>query len=252
MLQAQLFGMSKPVARERVASLLTALQLDSFADRPAKTYSGGQRRRVLLAQARLGEPAFLVLDEPTTGLDPAQRARLRDILGRAGQAATVLISTSGSGQMQPLPMNEAIKQGLSEVGFNIRFEVLEWETLRGRRRSGAKAPENANMHALNNSLGSAEPSSLIDAVWSQRSPPIGLNWGWYNDPKMDDIASRAEVEFDPEKQDTLLAELHNGFVDNALWAFIVHDRNPRAMTKKVKGFTSAQSWFQDFTSVDME
>ena len=48
---------------------------------------------MLLAQALLGDPDLLVLDEPTTGLDPEQRARLRDILGQAGQKATVLIST---------------------------------------------------------------------------------------------------------------------------------------------------------------
>ncbi|SDB74602.1 ABC-type transport system, substrate-binding protein [Belnapia rosea] len=164
--------------------------------------------------------------------------------------ATVLISTSGSGQMQPLPMNEAIKQGLSEIGMNIRFEVLEWETLRGRRRSGAMAPENRGMHALNNSLGSADPSSMIDAVWSKRAPPVGLNWGWFNDPKADDLAARAEVEFDPERQDTLLGELHTSFVEHALWAFIVHDLNPRALSPKLKGFVQAQSWQQDLTTVD--
>jgi peptide/nickel transport system substrate-binding protein len=41
-------------------------------------------------------------------------------------------------------------------------------------------------------------------------------------------------------------------VDDAPWVFIVHDRNPRAMTKNVKGFVSAQSWFQDFTTVDIQ
>ena len=45
---------------------------------------------------------------------------------------------------------------------------------------------------------------------------------------------------------------HELIVDDAPWIFIVHDRNPRAMTKKVKGFTSAQSWFQDFTTVEMQ
>jgi ABC-2 type transport system ATP-binding protein len=48
---------------------------------------------VVLAQALLGRPDLLVLDEPTAGLDPAQRGRLRDVLGRAGESATVLIST---------------------------------------------------------------------------------------------------------------------------------------------------------------
>ena len=45
---------------------------------------------------------------------------------------------------------------------------------------------------------------------------------------------------------------HEVIVDDAAWLFIVHDLNPRAMTKHVKGFVSAQSWFQDFTHVYME
>jgi len=63
-------------ARERVASLLTALQLDSFADRAAKTYSGGQRRRLDIALGMVNQPQLLFLDEPTTGLDPQSRNQL--------------------------------------------------------------------------------------------------------------------------------------------------------------------------------
>ena len=153
--------------------------------------------------------------------------------------------------MQPLPMNEALKQGLGEVGFDVRFEVLEWETLRGRRRIGAEAPENKGMHALNNSLGSAEPSTLIDTAWSERVPPTGVNWGWFKDPKVDELAARAEVEFEPEKQYAALAALHEAVVEAGMWAYIVHDLNPRAMTSRVKGFVQAQSWFQDLTTVEM-
>ncbi|MBR0643058.1 ABC transporter substrate-binding protein [Plastoroseomonas hellenica] len=194
-----------------------------------------------------GRPEFQVRHDP---------AAARRLLAEAGFGprnrcpATVLISTSGSGQMQPLPMNEAIKQGLEEVGFDIRFDVMEWETLRGRRRAGARAPENRGAHALNSSLGSADPTSIIDAVWSTRAPPVGLNWGWFNDPRIDAIAAAAEVEFEPEKQDRLLTELHAAFVDNALWAFIVHDLNPRALSPRLRGFVQAQSWQQDLTSVD--
>ena len=67
--------------------------LAEMAPKRVAALSGGQRRRVVLAQAMLGDPDLLVLDEPTTGLDPAQRGRLRDVLGRAGESATVLIST---------------------------------------------------------------------------------------------------------------------------------------------------------------
>jgi ABC-type transport system substrate-binding protein len=185
--------------------------------------------------------------------DPREAKRLLEAAGygpRNPCRPSVLISTSGSGQMQPMAMNEAIKQGLAEIGMETRFEVLEWETLRGRRRSGAAAPENRGMHGLNNSLGSAEPSSIIDATWSRRTPPVGLNWGGFSDPAVDALAARAEVEFDPEKQDSLLAELHAAFVDHALWAFIVHDLNPRALAPRLRGFVQAQSWQQDLTTVD--
>lgn len=195
-----------------------------------------------------GKPGF----QP--GYDPAEAKRLLSDAGygpRKPCNVSVLISTSGSGQMQPLPMNEAIKQALAEIGMNLRFEVLEWETLRGRRRIGAAAPENAGMHALNNSLGSADPSALIDVCWSKRAPPVGVNWGLFNDPRVDALAAKAEVEFEQERQDALLGDLHAAAVDAGLWAFIVHDRNPRAMSPRVKGFVQAQSWFQDLTNVEM-
>jgi ABC-2 type transport system ATP-binding protein len=83
----------KPVRHREVRRVLDLADLGGVATKRVHALSGGQRRRVLLAQALLGDPDMLVLDEPTTGLDPEQRARLRDILGQAGQAATILIST---------------------------------------------------------------------------------------------------------------------------------------------------------------
>ena len=98
-------------------------------------------------------------------------------------------------------------------------------------------------------FGSADPTSLIDGSWSRRVPPAGFNWGWFNDPVVDALAAKAEVEFEPEKQNKVLAELHAAIVDNAMWAFVVHDMNPRALAPNVKGFVQAQSWFQDLTPV---
>jgi len=85
---------SDPALRHaEVRRVVDLVGLSEIAPKRVAALSGGQRRRVVLAQAMLGDPDLLVLDEPTTGLDPAQRGRLRDVLGRAGESATVLIST---------------------------------------------------------------------------------------------------------------------------------------------------------------
>jgi ABC-2 type transport system ATP-binding protein len=78
---------------QEVRRVLDLVGLGDVATKRVSALSGGQRRRVVLAQAMLGLPDLLILDEPTAGLDPAQRGRLRDVLGRAGESATVLIST---------------------------------------------------------------------------------------------------------------------------------------------------------------
>lgn len=75
-LQGMLYGLNKTDARRRAAELIVTLQLESFADRPAKTYSGGQKRRLDLALSMVHKPKLLFLDEPTTGLDPQSRAHL--------------------------------------------------------------------------------------------------------------------------------------------------------------------------------
>ena len=80
----------------RHAEVRRALELVGLSDLAGKrmrTLSGGQRRRAALAQALLGHPELLELDEPTTGLDPQQRASLRGVLSAAGHRSTVVLAT---------------------------------------------------------------------------------------------------------------------------------------------------------------
>ena len=76
-----------------VRRVLGQVDLDRIATKRIRTLSGGQRRRVGLAQALLGSPELLVLDEPTTGLDPEQRASLRNLLAETARRSTLIIST---------------------------------------------------------------------------------------------------------------------------------------------------------------
>jgi ABC-2 type transport system ATP-binding protein len=91
---AVLKELDEPEARRReVRRVLGDVGLEERATRRIRTLSGGQRRRVGLAQALVGSPQLLVLDEPTTGLDPEQRVSLRQVLAEHGRAATVILAT---------------------------------------------------------------------------------------------------------------------------------------------------------------
>jgi ABC-type multidrug transport system ATPase subunit len=79
--------------RRQIAALLEVVSLAGSTDRKIKTYSGGMKRRLGIAQALLGDPQILVVDEPTAGLDPEERIRLRTLLTRLAQDRVVILST---------------------------------------------------------------------------------------------------------------------------------------------------------------
>jgi ABC-2 type transport system ATP-binding protein len=90
----RLYGMARRAARERARELLGRFALGEAADRPSKTYSGGMRRRLDLAGALVARPAVVVLDEPTTGLDPWGRLDTWAMISElVAEGATVLLTT---------------------------------------------------------------------------------------------------------------------------------------------------------------
>jgi ABC-2 type transport system ATP-binding protein len=78
---------------DEVRRVLELVDLADVGGRKVRALSGGMKRRLALAQALLGDPDLLVLDEPTVGLDPEQRLRFRDLVSRAGEGRTVVLST---------------------------------------------------------------------------------------------------------------------------------------------------------------
>jgi ABC-2 type transport system ATP-binding protein len=90
----QLYHLPRPEARSRATELLERFELSEAANRPAKTYSGGMRRRLDLAAALVFRPPVLFLDEPTTGLDPRARIGMWETIeGRTAEGTTVLLTT---------------------------------------------------------------------------------------------------------------------------------------------------------------
>ena len=196
-----------------------------------------------------------VFGEPTNhySFNPAKAKALLKEAGYDGLVkAKIMISTGGSGQMLPLPMNEFLQQSMREAGFDIDFEVVEWGTMLVAMRSAPDAPASKGVDAVNCSLSYIDPSSLYRYHHTNSFSPANWNWGHFSDKRVDDLLIKAQETFDSVERDRVLATAHGLIVDEAPWVWIVHDLNPRAMSAKVKGFRPAQSWFQDFTSITIE
>jgi ABC-type transport system substrate-binding protein len=161
-----------------------------------------------------------------------------------------IISLSGSGQMQPLAMNELIQQNLGEIGIKVEFEVMEWNALVSSWRAGAKDPSSRGAHSTNSSYFSQDPfTALIRHLDSSLVAPRGTNWGFYSDPEMDRRFNAIRTSFEPAAQLAAVQAAHEKIVDDALFLFVAHDVNPRMLSPRVQGFVQAQNWFQDLTPV---
>ena len=168
---ARLYGMRRREARERARELLDRFRLDEAADRPSKTYSGGMRRRLDLAGALVAKPAVVVLDEPTTGLDPRGRLDTWAMISElVADGATVLLTTQYLEEADQLAdtivvidRGRVIAEGTADQlkarvgGERLQLVVAEPEQVEPARRVLAE-------------VGSGEP--LVDVGLRRLSVPV--------------------------------------------------------------------------------
>ena len=186
-------------------------------------------------------------------------AKGKALLAEAGYTAAkplsfkVMISNSGSGQMLPLPMNEFLQQNLKEAcGVNVEFDVIEWQVLLTAARSTPDSPSLHGAMALNISSPSSDVGVMARYFSSTNWSPNGFNFEQWKDDQFDEALKTIAEAGDPAVISAAYRKAHERLVDNPPWLYIVHDLNPRAMSPKVKGFVSPQSWFVDLSNVSLQ
>jgi lipooligosaccharide transport system ATP-binding protein len=143
------FGLQRPVIRERLARLLDFAQLEDRADAQVETLSGGMRRRLTIARSLINEPEILLLDEPTTGLDPQARHVLWDRLFRLKQDGVTLILTTHymdeaeqlCDRLVVMDHGRIVAHGSPRelIEAHVTREVLELRFAVGKQESSAEA-----------------------------------------------------------------------------------------------------------------
>ena len=99
---ATLKGITKQAMEQEIERVLDFVNLQDKKDHLIRTYSGGMKQRILIAQAILGNPKLIVLDEPTAGLDPKERVRIREQIKTLGKEAIILVSTHVVSDIEPI------------------------------------------------------------------------------------------------------------------------------------------------------
>ncbi|MEO3475086.1 ABC transporter substrate-binding protein [Roseomonas sp. CAU 1739] len=196
-----------------------------------------------------GQPEFRI----RTDMDEA-----RKLVREAGYSpqnplrTRFLVPSGGSGQMLSMPMNEYIQSAWREVGIQVEFQVVELEVSYTCWRQGAagEIARSGNITANNVAYVTSDPLyAFIRFFHSNQAAPTGVNWSHYRDAEMDRLIDSAQQSFDVAEQDALMRKVHEKAVNEALLVYVVHDTNPHALGRNVRGYTQAQHWFQDLTTV---
>ena len=193
---AVLKGLTDKAARtEQIETLLNMVNLWTHRTASVSTYSGGMRQRFGVAQAMLGDPEVLIVDEPTAGLDPFERQRFLDILSRAGEDKIIILSTHIVEDVRDLCSDMAIMGEGRIVARGAPEDLVD--TIRGRVWR-ARIDDDAEADGLEKSL------ATLSTRRSQGATVLSV----LSDTAPTSVFSRAD---DPTLEDAYFAHL-NGHV----------------------------------------
>jgi peptide/nickel transport system substrate-binding protein len=165
----------------------------------------------------------------------------------------VQMSSSGSGQMQPQEMNQYIQENLKACFFDVKLEVLDWNTLLTNWRLGASNPAAHGANVINVSASTMDPFFGMVRFSSKGAfPPASNNWGYFSDDTTEKLVQQARTTFDPAQRDAVLGQLHAYMVDQESMIFVAHDVGPRAMSPKVTDVVQPHNWLIDIATMSMK
>ena len=118
-------GLDKRTADTQISDIIKKVNLENVMDRKLSAFSGGMKQRALLAQALLGEPSIIILDEPTAGLDPNERIRFRNIVSKIAFDKIVIIATHVVSDIQFIANKVIIMNGGRIVADGAPWELCD-------------------------------------------------------------------------------------------------------------------------------
>ena len=197
---ARLYHLPRGERKDRVEELIAKFRLDDFADQPAGTLSGGQRRRLDIVAALITSPPAIFLDEPTTGLDPRSRAEIWEEIRRlAGEGAAIVLTTQYLDEADQLAdriilidKGRVVAEGAqADLKSQLEQDVLLVKLVDSDQLATARsAAGTSEVHAsdattLHISVASAEHSLAI--LEAMRDAGVGLEDFNLKKPTLDDV-----------------------------------------------------------------
>lgn len=181
---AALKGLSTRETRQRVDELLDIVNLSEAADRRLGTYSGGMKQRILIAQALLNDPEILVLDEPTAGVDPNERIRLRNFISTIAKDKIVLLATHVVSDIEYIAKEIVLlKKGkvlrkaspvdiTKELAGKVYEAVIEHEQLSLLEETYKVSNINTTSEGLNVRFITDQSPDLVDSTLTEVTPNL--------------------------------------------------------------------------------